>query len=236
MLCKLSWCITHVCNWSSVKKKMLIYCLECLFNPARASWIKCSNLQPEPKRSSGCRTSFTHVKQSKAKWTFCCYFQSAIASEGRTEWGIDALLCEFTWETNLKKEKKRKKMGELWGKCVFDYTDKPFLHFMLFFPFGERGLCWTLNSDSARNPWALQSAFVFFKSFSHGSERANVSLSVCAFIRITESHKHPHSMDRNGLKFRAMQGPYRVLFWDVHTMWRSEVIFFFVKFYILSLL
>lgn len=56
------------------------------------------------------------------------------------------LYCVSLLEKPIKKE-----MGELRGKCVFDYTDKPFLHFMLF-SFGERGLCWTLNSDSTRNP------------------------------------------------------------------------------------
>lgn len=51
------------------------------------------------------------------------------------------LYCVSLLEKPIKK-------GELLGKCVFDYTDKQFLHFMLFFSSGKRALCWTLNSDS----------------------------------------------------------------------------------------
>lgn len=56
------------------------------------------------------------------------------------------LYCVSLLEKPIKKKK-----GELHEKCVFGYTDKPFLHFMLF-SFGETGLCWTLNSDSTADP------------------------------------------------------------------------------------
>lgn len=109
------------------------------------------------------------VQWNKKGLFFCCCFQSAIASEWRTKWAVDALLCEFTWEINFEKKKqtyKKKNMGT--QKVTESYTDRPFLHVMLcfcFFSFGERELCWTLNSDSARNPWALQSLFLCFDFF-----------------------------------------------------------------------
>lgn len=136
------------------------------------------------------------------------------------------LYCVSLLEKPIKK-------GELQGKCVFDYTGKQFLHFMLFFIWWERTL---LDSELRLYYKSISSTVVFFLIFTWGWKCVSVCVCVCMYvcICIKESRKHPHLMDKHGLKFRAMQGPYWVLLWDVYTMWRSEVIF--VKFYILSLL
>lgn len=165
--------------------KLLIYCLECLFNPARASWIKCSNLQPEPKRSSGCRTSFTRQTEQNKMDFFFLLFSKCHSQRGEDWVGHRCFTVWVYLRNQFKKEKKRKKMGEPWGKCVFDYTDKPFLHFMLFFHLvrGDSVGLWTLTLLEIHE---LFSQLLFFKSFSHGSERAREFVYLCIHLDYRE--------------------------------------------------
>ena len=79
-------------------------------------------------------------------------------------------------------EKPIKKKGNSKEKCVFDYTDKPFLHFMLF-SFGERGLCWTLNSDSDYKSMSSTVDFFFFHMRVKGCVRECVCLHSFALKR-----------------------------------------------------
>lgn len=154
------------------------------------------------------------------------------------------LYCVSLLEKSISRGKKKCGGGTLRKMCIWLHGQAVFTCSALFCFFFHlvRGGCLTLNSDSARNPWALQSVFcrgcfLLYKSFSHESERARVSLSVWAFIGVTESHKHPHSMDQNGLKFRAMQGPYTESSFEMYIQCEGLKWFFFgVKFYILSLL
>lgn len=157
---------------------------------------------------------------------FC--FQSAIASEERI--GRVGRRCFTVW-VYLRNQSKKKR-GTPWKMCIW-------LHWQTVFTFYAFFIWWDgtlLDSELWLFCKSMSSTvdFCFLFLFSHENERVCAHVCVHAFICINESHKHPHLMDLNGLKFRAMQGPCWVLLWDVHTMWRSEVIF--VKFYILSLL
>lgn len=180
---------------------------------------------------------------SKTKRTFSLLLL-LLFSKCHSQWGEDWVgrRCFTVWVYLRNQFWREKKMGELWGKCVFDYTDKSFLHVMLcfYFPFGERGLCWTLNSDSARNPWALQSLFCVFFFMNNFHMGAKERAWVCLFEHSLGSQRaiHIHTqwirMGWSSELCRALvpspllRCTYNVKVWSDF--------FFFVKFYILSLL
>lgn len=92
------------------------------------------------------------------------------------------LYCVSLLEKSISKKKKKKHGRTLRKMCIWLHGQTVFTCYALFFSFGERGLCWTLNSDSARNPWALQSVFCVFFSLQiifrmRAKERARVCLS-----------------------------------------------------------
>lgn len=87
------------------------------------------------------------------------------------------LYCVSLLEKPIKK-------GELQGKCVFDYTDKPFLHFMLFFFFHLMGTL--LDSELRLDLKSTSSAAEF--SFSHENKRVCVCMHAFAIKRATNTH------------------------------------------------
>lgn len=103
-------------------------------------------------------------------------------SKCHSQWGEDWVghRCFTVWVylRNQFKKKKKENGGTLRKMCIWLHRQTVFT-FYAFFPFGERGLCWTLNSDSARNPWALQSTFVFLNHF---HMRAKERVWVCLFV------------------------------------------------------
>lgn len=110
--------------------------------------------------------------------------------EGLAEWGVDALRCEFTWETNQKRGTLRKNlyvitlMNRFYILCFFIWW----------------GLCLTLNSDSAINPRALLSN----ASFSDENERVTVCVKACICNKVSHAHKRWIRLGRSSEPCRGL--------------------------------
>lgn len=146
--------------------------------------------------------------------------------------------CFTVWvylRNQLKKKKHKKNRGTL--RKVTQTNRFYMLCFVLLFNYfffirwvgtlldSELWLCWKIHELFSRSFCVLS---FLYKSYWPESERAHWWWSVWAFIGITESHKHPQSMDPNGLKFRAMQGPYTESSFEMYIQCEGLKWFFFL--------
>lgn len=143
------------------------------------------------------------------------------------------LYCVSLLEKSILKKKKK------WGNSEesvywITRTNRFYMFcFVICFSFhlvrGNSVGLWTLTRLEIHQLFSQSSVFFLFfiNHFFHESERAHASWSVWAFIGITESHKHPRSMNQNGLKFRAMQGPYTESSFEMYIQCEGLKWFFF---------